>query len=366
VLLLSGCTLLNPTDGLTGGSRADASSVDAAVPSDAGADVSLPEGGGPDAAAAGRGSLYVIGGASSELASTALYVDDVYRATIRADGTLDPWVRVGAFPERIAFHAAAAVGSKVVVVGGEGANGFVAHAHIADAAGGALGPWISGPDFSQARFRLAAAGTSDHAYVIGGAQGVGTPRPDVQTASVSGTTLAPWQATTALPDLRQHHAAVAVKDQIYVVGGKIGTSQTRTPTVLGANVASDGTVSSWRGETSLPAAIAETCVVETSGALAVIGGLTADRTDEVQTSRITAVGTLGTWASGRPIPRARSLHACASIGGHVYVAGGVDASGVVLTSVVVGEVGTDGTVGDWRETQPLPAPRQSFAMVAVP
>jgi hypothetical protein len=144
--------------------------------------------------------LYVFGGFTGTIPSdTAL--KPTIRASIASDGTLGDWQTGTDLNETAGGCSAVAVGKKVFVIGGYGAQTSVQYATAG--VGGALGPFTTGPKIPSphAYFQAVVAGGY---VVVAGGFGAGSASSDqVELAPISESTgVGSWTTTTKLPSPR--------------------------------------------------------------------------------------------------------------------------------------------------------------------
>jgi hypothetical protein len=72
-------------------------------------------------------------------------------------------------------------------------------------------------------------------------------------------------------------------------------------------------------------------------------------------------GSLGDWNLTTPLPTPRAGHSAEVVGDQVFVISGQEQVGMNLTSVLVNQAGSDGTLGDWSATSELPFGRFHLA-----
>src|SRR5207253_1344097 len=72
---------------------------------------------------------------------------------------------------------------------------------------------------------------------------------------------------------------------------------------------------------------------------------------------------VGKFTAARAMPSARSGHATVAYADHLYIIGG-DSGTATLADVQVTSIAPDGTLGEWKATKPLPAPRSRHRAVA--
>lgn len=201
--------------------------------------------------AAGPG-LYVVGGFDGQRAR-----DDVYRAAINDDGTLEAFEPAGTLPAGRTGAALLVSGSTVVLAGGgvQGAFGMsfsntVVVGELAD--DGSLGDFRAGPALPGVRFHASGAVHGERLYVSGGVTGDGATQADVFLATLDDGGLSEWETVATLTPSRSHHASIVVGDRLLLVGGLTGNPfQNATTTftdVLAADIAADGSLSDFEME----------------------------------------------------------------------------------------------------------------------
>jgi hypothetical protein len=181
-----------------------------------------------------------------------------------------------------------------------------------------------------------------YVIVVGGNDGANNVAT-VYSSTIDGEgSLGPWQATTALPAARAHHAVAVAHPgnapvetgarHVYVIGGQETSSDQPggTGTVYVGSVAlGDGTVSGWSATTALPEPLVGPSAVLYNGYLYVLGGLRPDGSPSpaVYSASIRPDGSVGAWtASASPYPAAVSFATAFGFGGNLYVLGGETAS----------------------------------------
>ncbi len=288
--------------------------------------------------------LYVVGG-TDHYASYVLA--DVQRAPIASDGSVGAWQPLGNLPERVAGHAVALVGDRVVIAGGVVAPD-AGQWHLTNAtwvaqlaADGTLGAWQPATPLPSAREHTALLVQGKTLYLVGGLVGAdGTDDVEQSTLRDDGT-LAPWAPLAKLPHKLSHHAAALAGGAIWVTGGIVGGPQSGSSVdeVLRAPINGDGTLGAWQIASHLPVTLATHSSTVFEGSLYVLGGIDSDVefTDAVRRAAIADDGTLGPWLDQTPLPAARGHVLETPVWrGNVYSVAGSVADLTVLGDVVVG------------------------------
>lgn len=262
---------------------------------------------------AGGASLVVLGGSNYTTD-----FGDVWRLSLRPDGTIGSWQRQDSLPARRGGASVAVVENRLVVTGGF----FLDPAQ----------PNV--PQKTSTTF-------------------VARVRPDGSVGD--------WTAASPLPGVRYHHASVTHGRWVYVTGG-IG-DRVAEATVFGAQLQPDGTLGEWTALTALPNPRSHHSSFVHAGHLYVVGGL-ANHPGlpllhvDVARAEIQADGTLGRWQTVGFTPHAYATHSGFVHGGHLYLVGGVEDNVRFTDAIWRAPLGSDGRVGAWEAVQPgLPAAR---------
>ncbi|HTF56165.1 MAG TPA: hypothetical protein VK661_02770 [Planctomycetota bacterium] len=234
---------------------------------------------------------------------------------------------------------------------------------------GPLGAFSQGTALSTPQIYHSSVYHNGYVYTFGGGISTGPFLADVYYAPVTNGTVGSWNPTQSLPVANRWHASVAYNGYVYVLGG-VDVGPTTSATVRMAVLNADGTVGAWSTTTALPSPRNGHSAVVHNGFIYVIGGLDASSSylADAIVARVNADGTLGSWTSTTPIPSGRHSHGAAAFNDFMYVAGGSAsfAAGVPqLTEVYVAPIGTNGTLGQWTTTTPLPSGRAKIGVVAL-
>lgn len=196
----------------------------------------------------------------------------------------------------------------------------------------------------------------------------------VSNAAFSPSTIT-WARANDLPAALQGLGAAFVPGKtggvrpntVFTIGGANATN-VATTTVYAAPVQGNGSLGTWTTPAALPqprayltaaAATAYTAAIDTATAAAylyAIGGVdaTAQAAATVYVAKVGTDGTLGTWAATTPLPAAIHSAGATVFRGYVYVAGGADNTNAPVANAYRAVVHADGTLGAWEPLAALP------------
>jgi N-acetylneuraminic acid mutarotase len=184
---------------------------------------------------------------------------EVYTARVRDDGTVGGWQAAPGLPAPRFHHAAVAAGAYVFVIGGLEAmtsTNTVFRAEVRS--DGTLGPWLTLDTLPHARSHQGIVVHSGAIYQIGGLEGnpAGANRPlrDVIRARLGADGgLGAWEEVGHLDSAVATHAAFTYAGYLYVAGG-VENNRRFTDAVHRAPVLTNGSLGPWEPLPPLPAA----------------------------------------------------------------------------------------------------------------
>lgn len=202
------------------------------------------------AAVSAGNRIYVIGGFGSD------YARSVYMSAVQNDGTLSAWQSLQSLPagQERSHQAVAVVSEYLVVLGGQQESGIlntVWRAHLR--ADGSLDNWVAERVLPAALYRLTAVTYNSRVYIIGGRLGSGAVSRHVYSAAAGGDgSLGSWRTLeNILASGRADQATLADQAKLFVVGGTDGNTIQQTVMIFG--MAADGGLTPLPSGTPLPA-----------------------------------------------------------------------------------------------------------------
>ena len=202
------------------------------------------------AAVSAGNRIYVIGGFGSD------YARSVYMSAVQNDGTLSAWQSLQLLPagQERSHQAVAVVSEYLVVLGGQQESGIlntVWRAHLR--ADGSLDNWVAERVLPAALYRLTAVTYNSRVYVIGGRLGSGAVSRHVYSAAAGGDgSLGSWRTLeNILASGRADQATLADQAKLFVVGGTDGNTIQQTVMIFG--MTADGGLTPLPSGTPLPA-----------------------------------------------------------------------------------------------------------------
>jgi hypothetical protein len=269
---------------------------------------------------AANGYLYSVGGSVGSSYST-----DVASAYINSDGSLDPWDdSLEELPTGTTTVALATDGHCLVMAGGYTSSDSTAEeVYTAELYGdGTIAPWVAQQSLSSGRGYAAAAVVRGFVYVIGGQSSSGSSSAVYYAQLEPDCSIDSWSSTTSLPSSRYSHAVTVAGDNIYVVGGR--SSYSASSAVYRATPSTNGTISSWSTESSMPDALYQLGAVAVDGYLIAGGGYDGYYIhDTTYYAEIEDDGSLGSWSTGTAnLSGDRRYFALVAWDGTMYQVGG--------------------------------------------
>jgi hypothetical protein len=252
----------------------------------------------------------------------------VFYSQVQSNGTIGAWNVTTPLPAKILDHAGVAANGFVNVLGGfhyTDASGYtitnaVYYSKINSNA--SLGTWQTASPLPQPMMFHSAAVSNNRIYAIGGwNEQTQSLISNVYSAIIqSDGSLSAWVTQRSLPDAIFTHASVA-NGMLYVLGGVIsGGGQSK---VYYAEINPDGTLGDWRQTTPLPSPLFNLGAVAANGRVFVMGGSdTAGPTRGFYSAPVAGDGSLGSWSAGPILPIAVRLHAVAVTDSYIVLSGG--------------------------------------------
>lgn len=268
------------------------------------------------------------------------------------DGTPAPqvtsalsWRTLAPAPSERTEVAAAAVGTRIYVIGGYRADGgTVSTVEILDTA---TGRWERGPDLPVAVNHAMAAAAGGTVYLFGGFQEGGD-------ASAAAYRLdgGAWRPVSPMPQPRGAGTAVSLEREIYVAGGVNAGGLSRQMLVY--DVAADR----WSAAPGPPTPREHLGGAGFGGLVYTVGGRAGGQ-GNFTAFEVYDPGT-GQWRKLPDLPTRRGgLAAAATCSGRIVAAGGEAAATFEEAEVY------DVRAGTWQALPPMPTPRHGLGVVAI-
>jgi len=255
--------------------------------------------------------------------------------------------------------------SKIYLIGGVTTSGYSSTVYEASITSlGNIGSWttsVNSLPIAISNFQVIL--TSTRAYLLGGYDGTNWLNSVYESVINIDGTLGPWTLTSlTLPTPLSHSQVIVIKDRVYLLGGHNGTSWTNS--VSSALINTDGTLSNWVIETSIPSNLAYSQVVLTSNKVYLIGGFNGTSwISSVYTAPITVNNTIGTWSSSlSSLPSGVGQGQVIVTKSNVYLLGGYNGTSFLNTAYRA-PINPDGTLGSWVSITNLPIALSSFQAV---
>ena len=179
---------------------------------------------------------------------------------------------------------------------------------------------------------------------------------------------APWVQTTSLPEGFAEHSMVYASGFLYHAGG-FGFLTGESASVFYSQMQSNGMIGAWNDTSQLPARILDHAGAAANGFVYVLGGNHysdangISATNAVYYSQINSNGSLGTWQPTTPLPQPAYSFSAAVWNNRIYVIGGWNGQ-TLISNVYSAMIQADGSLSAWITQRPLPDATYTHAGVA--
>jgi hypothetical protein len=170
-----------------------------------------------------------------------------------------------------------------------------------------------------------------------------------------------WVQTTSLPESYANQSLAYASGYLYQAGGYGGLNGITDGTnVFYAQVHSDGTIGTWKSATSLAAPLLYHAGVAGGGSVYVLGGWQFDLSDNyayvtnaVQFANIKSDGSLGSWQTTSPLPVNLEFLSASVWNNRIYAIGGSDGT-TLQNTVYSATIQSNGSLSAWATQPALP------------
>lgn len=175
-----------------------------------------------------------------------------------------------------------------------------------------------------------------------------------------------WLETTPLPYTLASHTSIVFDNNILVIGGSAFTGQSRQGLIYSSSL-QDGDLSPWISEGNFPTAPIWQSTVKDGENIYVLGGREEnpgsanDFVSKVFLGKVQD-GELSSWTAQTPLPKKLGMGASVISGNKIYFAGGFN-NNELSNKVYVATIESNGNLGAWTETTPLPVPMHGLGML---
>tara|TARA_R110000868_G_scaffold11531_1_gene56467 strand:+ start:174 stop:1148 length:975 start_codon:yes stop_codon:yes gene_type:complete len=283
----------------------------------------------------------------SLLAATFILASTVLTVSAQADA----W-REGAPMSTARAHAGGVlVGDDLYVIGGSSTSGPRSLTEIYDTVGNI---WRAAAAMPVGLEQFGAATDGSKIYVVGGFESTGVPGDPIIESNelrVFDVGSGAWSNGPKMPGARVGQSAVCVNGKVYVIGGRGPAASRMFVFDIGANTWSTA-------NSAVPSPRSDSAVVVVGKDIYVIGG----KDGSSASARVDIYDTAsGAWRSGPALPAARDGHVAALNGGEIHVSGGQ----IISPPKTYGDhFVLDLKTNNWRREAALPTPRHGSIAAA--
>ena len=330
-------------------------------------------------------NVYLLGGSTNGTNA----VSTVYFTTINSDGTLNTWSTGTSLPGNLSHSQSVITKNRIYLLGGLNGSDYVSTVYTAPIdSSGTIGTWVTGTNLPVALHASQSIVTRNRVYLLGGWSGNVVSTIYSAVINKDGT-LGTWGLDNNLPNTLSHTSVFTTKNFAFIIGGWTGSSvvstiyytafsgglndysayyseDTTNYMMPGSgrpwqqqyqiNTSQTGNLTGWTASQTLPIAIGRANFVVTKNRVYMIGGYDASGpVASVFTATINTDGSLGAWTSTTPLPTELDGASVIVFKNRVYLIGGYNHT-ILLATVHVAPINADGTLGTWSTTTSLPIP----------
>lgn len=204
-------------------------------------------------------------------------------------------------------------------------------------------------------------------YLIGGYNGIGYSS-SVYRATAQASGVGTWTTLSSLPVAIRDHAVVTGTNQLYVFGGRDGS--TIYNTIYTTNLGLTGGIGSWATSTiSLPENLWGHTAVYCNGYIYIAGGsdnLSANSAKStVYFAKVNQDNSLSAFIPTTSLPQSLNGHTMVANGNDIYIIGGFTNGGAKVNTVYKSTSSNDGSLGAWVAETSLPISVSNHATVLI-
>lgn len=333
-----------------------------------------------------KNRVYVCGGYNGTA-----YVATVYTAPINFDGTLGTWTTGTSLPGILYGSSQIVTNNRVYLLGGYNGTAVVSTVYTALInSDGTLGTWGTHNNIPMALQSMSIMVTENRAYLIGGWNGSANVSTVYTAMIYPGGSLGLWMPATSIKEAHHWMGCFATSSKIYLIGGYVnGTTSSNTVQVASfegskndyssyysddrpnymepgsgqpwrqqyqINETQSTDITGWSAGTSLPGILHATSSIVTKNRVYLLGGYLGSGTvvSTVYTAPINSDGTLGTWTTSTPLPSVLMSANAIVVKNRVYLIGGAPVVNSFTNTIYTATINSDGTLGAWSLYGNLP------------
>jgi len=284
-------------------------------------------------------------------------------------GFAAPWVQTTSLPDAYVGHSLAYSSGYLYQAGGvttvngysDGVNVFYSQVHN----DGTIGTWKNATPLPEGVCYHAGVAANGFLYVLGGNHF--NPDYGIMLTNIvyyakinSDGSLGAWNITTPLPQILNFLSASVWNNTIYVAGG--GNGSVAVSNIYSAQIQTNGSLSNWTTQASLPLAIYDQTEVA-NGCLYELGGVlnSGNAISNIYYTKINDDGTLAGWNQTVALPQPESYFGAVAANGLVFSIGGYNGT-TTTSSFYIAALNGNGSLGSWSSGTSLPLPINWFAV----
>lgn len=266
-------------------------------------------------AASVNNKIYLIGG---------LTADKVLPLVEEYDPLKDQWVMKNQLPNAVAGATCVALNNQIFIIGGRHGNDVLNKTYKYDPS---LDIWKELSAMPTSRYYSMSAVVEGKIYVLGGISGTGNKREPLDVIEMYDPNTDKWKTVGKMPAKRSNAAVAVLKNEIYIIGGRLGVGV--GPSATSRVDVFDPLKTTWRTISPLNHERTACRAAVIGDRIFVIGG--AAKEQRIAALEIYDLKT-SKWDIGPNLKIPRTDHACAAIDNKIYVMAGFskpDISGIL-------------------------------------
>jgi N-acetylneuraminic acid mutarotase len=263
---------------------------------------------------------------------------------------ITPWTSTNSLTTAASYAASLVTKNYIYILGGYNANSYLNTIQRAsfDNDGNLTSSWSNTGTLPVAMTEMGYVATKDRFYLIGGENGSGHLSTVYSAPINNDGTLGTFRTETSLPDTRIDSVCFVIKNKLYVVGG--GNSANSTNTVYQSTINNDGTLSSWTTLPNFPINFHDGKPLIIKDRIYIFGATNDNGVSNIYYATYDSNGNIDSWTNGPVIPDNINNSAIVCTDNYVFTVSGYNEKNNTYTNVAYrAPISSDGSIGAWTQ-----------------